>query len=66
MTRSFIEADAILDLCTPGEKQELCVEVVINQKRELFDFKTDLAKEFWVKDGKLELLGCFEECVALE
>ena len=22
MTRSFIEADAILDLCTPGEKQE--------------------------------------------
>ena len=45
-------------------KNELCVEVVINQKRELFDFKTDLAKEFWVKAGKLELLGCFEECVA--
>ena len=47
-------------------KNELCVEVVINQKRELFDFKTDLAKEFWVKAGKLELLGCFEECVALK
>ena len=56
----FTGADATVDLCVLGEKQEFCVEVVSNGKRVWLDFKTDSAKDFWVK--KLELLQSFEDC----
>ena len=55
----FTRADATLDLCTLGKKQELWVEVVPNRKREWLDFKTDSAKDFWV--DKLELLESFQD-----
>ena len=53
----FTGADATLDLSALGEKQEFYVEVIPNGKRELLDFKTDSAKDFWIKVEKLELLG---------
>ena len=49
----FTGADATLDLCALGEKHEFCVEVVPNGKTEWLDFKTDSAKDFWVKVEKL-------------
>ena len=39
--------------CAQGDIQEFWIEVVPNGKRELLDFKTDSAKDFWVE--KLEL-----------
>ena len=51
-------------MCALGEKQEFWVEVFPNRKRELLDFKTDLAKDFWVE--KLELLVSFEDCRELK
>ena len=50
-----------LDLCALGEKQEFCVEVGSNGKRLWLDFKTDSAKDFWVKVEKIKLLESFEE-----
>ena len=47
-----------------GEKQEFWVEVVPIWKREWLDFKTNLAKDFWVE--KLELLESFEDCRELK
>ena len=61
----FSGTDATLDLRALGEKQEFCVEVVPNGKRELLDFKTDSAKYFWVKVEKLELLESFEDRIEL-
>ena len=58
----FTGADATLDLCALVENQEFCIEVVPNRKRELLDFKTDSAKDFWVKVEKLELLENFKDC----
>ena len=55
----FTVADATLDLCALGEKQEFWVEVVPNRKREWLDFKTDSAKDFWVDE--LELLQSFQD-----
>ena len=60
----FTVADATLDLCALGEKQEFWVEVVPNRKREWLDFKTDSEKDFWVE--KLELLESFEDCRELK
>ena len=48
----FTGADATLDLCAVDEKLEFCVEVVSNGKRLWLDFKTDSAKDFWVKVEK--------------
>ena len=62
----FAEADVTLDLCALGKKQEFCAEVVPNGKRELLDFKADLAKDFWVKIENLELLERFEDCRELK
>ena len=42
----FTGAVATLDLSALGEKQEFCVEVTPNGKRESLDFKTDSAKDF--------------------
>ena len=62
----FTGADVTLDLCALGEKQQqqqqqkFWVEVFPNRKWEWLDFKTDLAKDFWVE--KLELLESFEDC----
>ena len=53
-------ADAKLELCALGEKQELWVEVISNRKWEWLDFKTDSGKDLWVE--KLELLESFEDC----
>ena len=53
-------ADATLELCALGEKQELWVEVISNRKWEWLDFKTDSGKDLWVE--KLELLESFEDC----
>ena len=39
----FTGADATLDLCALGEKQEFCVELVHNGMRELVDFKTEIS-----------------------
>ena len=60
----FTRADATLDLCALGEKQEFWVEVVPNRKQELLDFKTGSAKDFWVK--KLELPESLEDCRELK
>ena len=46
------------------KKQEFWVEVFRNRKREWLDFKTNLAKDFWVE--KLELLASFENCRELK
>ena len=62
MEAFFNGGHATLDLCALEEKQEFCVEVVPNAKRELLDCKTDLAKDFRVKVEKLELLESFEDC----
>ena len=62
----FTGADAMLDLCALGEKQEFCVEVVHNVKRLWLDFKADSAKDFWVKVEKLKLLESFKDCGELE
>ena len=53
-------ADATLDLCMLGEKQEFWVEVICNRKREWLDFKTDSGKDLSVE--KLELLESFKDC----
>ena len=50
----FTGANATLDLCALGAKQEFCIEVVPNGKRESLDFKTDSAKDFCVKVEKLK------------
>ena len=60
----FTRADVTLDLCALGKKQEFWVEVFRNRKREWLDFKTNLAKDFWVE--KLELLASFENCRELK
>ena len=60
----FTRADATLDLCALGEKQEFWVEVVPNRKQELLDFKTGSAKDFRVK--KLELPESLEDCRELK
>ena len=57
----FTETDATLDLCTLGQKQEFCVEVIPIGKRELLDFKTDSTNDFWRKSWKLEMLESFED-----
>ena len=57
----FTGADTTLDLCALGEKQEFYVEVDPNGKRLWLDFKTDSAKDFWVKVEKIKLLESFEE-----
>ena len=36
--------------------------MVPNGKREWLDFKTDSAKDFWVKVQKLELIESFKDC----
>ena len=56
----FTVADATLDLCALGEKQEFWVEVAPNRKREWLNFKTDSAKDFWVEN--LELLESIKDC----
>ena len=48
----FTGADGTLDLCALDKKLEFCVEVVSNGKRLWLDFKTDSAKNFWVKVEK--------------
>ena len=48
--------DATLGLCALDENQEFCVEVVPNSKRELWESKTDLTNNFWIKVEKLDLL----------
>ena len=50
----------------PGKKQEFCVEVVFNVKRLWLDFKTDSAKDFWVKFEKWELPESFKDCRELK
>ena len=60
----FTGADATLDLCALGQKQEFWVELVPNRKREWLDFKIHSAKDFWVE--KLELLENFEDCRELK
>ena len=42
----FTGADATLDLCALGEKQDFSVEVVPNGKRERLEFKTDSTSDF--------------------
>ena len=59
----FTGADVVLDLSALGEKQEFW-DAFPNRKREWLDFKTDLAKDFWVE--KLELLESFEDCRELK
>ena len=44
-----------------GDKQGFSVAVASNEKRELLEFKTDSAKDFWGWDEKLELLECYED-----
>ena len=54
-----------MHVTTPArKKQEFWVEVVPYWKREWLEFKTDLAKDFWVE--KLELLESFENCRELK
>ena len=60
-----IGADAKLDLCALGEKQVICM-VVPNRKREWLNFRTNLAKDFWVKVKKWELLESFKDCRELK
>ena len=48
--------DATLGLCALDENQEFCVEVVPNSKRELWESKTDLTNNFWIKVEKLDFL----------
>ena len=62
----FTGTDATLNLYALGIKQELCVEKVPNEKRELLDFKTDSAKDFRVKCEKFELLDSFAGCRQLK
>ena len=57
----FTGADATLDVCALGEKQEFCIEVLPNVKGEWLDFKTDSAKDFRVKVEKLQSLESFED-----
>ena len=57
----FTGADATLDVCTLGEKQEFCIKVLPNVKGEWLDFKTDSAKYFRVKVEKLQSLESFED-----
>ena len=62
----FTRADATLDICALGEKQEFCVEVVPNGKKLWLNFKRDSTKAFWVKVEILKLLESFEDCRELE
>ena len=57
----FTGADATLDVCALGEKQEFCIKVLPNVKGEWLDFKTDSAKYFRVKVEKLQSLESFED-----
>ena len=57
----FTGADATLDVCALGEKQEFCIKVLPNVKGEWLDFKTDSAKDFRVKVEKLQSLESFED-----
>ena len=67
MKHFFTRADVVtLDSCALGEKQEFCVEVVSYGNGLWLDFKTDSAKDFWVKVEKLELLEIFEDCRELK
>ena len=54
------EADATLDLFASGEKQGFCVEVVLNGKKEFFDFKSESAKNIWIEVEELEFEDCSE------
>ena len=66
MRHFFTRENATLDLCAVGDKQEFWVEVVSNGKRLWLDLKTDLAKDFWAKVEKLELLESFDDCRELK
>ena len=57
----FTGADATLDVCALGEKQEFCIKVLPNVKGEWLDFKTDSAKYFRVKVEKLQSLESFDD-----
>ena len=45
MKHFLLEQITTQDLHALGEKQEFCLEVVLNRKRKLLDFKAGLAKD---------------------